>query len=133
MNPPPWITAASTTSTQPIWLDWQRAITRKEIEEKTSILCSINRTQKVYGIFTTSKNISAVFLTVILNFKCVKMTMNYDYDSVVSVILPVENKILSITPYIKIDKSTPTFYTFCHNTAVVFLLVVKMEAPHYNN
>ncbi len=36
------------------------------------------------------------------------MTMNCDYDSVLGVILPVEN-----------------FYT-----AVIFLLVVKMAAPH---
>ncbi len=48
-------------------------------------------------------------LTVILNFIGVKMTMNCDYDSVVGVILPVENKILLIVH-------------------AVFLLVVKMAA-----
>ena len=35
----------------------------------------------------------------------VKMTMNCEYDSVVGVILLVENKIL---PQIEIDKNTPT-------------------------
>ncbi len=45
-------------------------------------------------------------LTVIL-----KMTMNCDYDSVGGVILPVENKILSIdcTSHIEIDKKHPLF------------------------
>ena len=38
--------------------------------------------------------------------------MNCDYDSVVGVNLPVENKILlfvQCTPHIKIDKNKPTF------------------------
>ncbi len=51
------------------------------------------------------------------------MTINCDYDSVVDVILPVENKILAIvrTPHIEIDKNTSTFfYTFVKNTAAVF-------------
>ncbi len=60
-----------------------------------------------------------------------KMTMNWEYDSVVGVILPVENKILPIyTPQIEINKNTPIFFTlFAKNTAAVFLLVVKMAAP----
>ena len=55
-----------------------------------------------------------VNLTVILNFICVKMTMNSDYDSVVGVILPVENKILPIVHLIlKLTKTHPLLYTFC--------------------
>ena len=37
-----------------------------------------------------------VNLTIILDFIGVKMSMNCDYDSVVGVIMPVENKILPI-------------------------------------
>ncbi len=50
--------------------------------------------------------------------KCVKMIMNCDYDSVVDVILPVENKILLVvrTPRIEIDKHTPTFLRFLPKT-----------------
>ena len=55
------------------------------------------------------------------------MTMNCDNDSV---ILPVENKILSIVHLIlKLSKTHPLFKTFCQKTAAVFLLVVKMAAP----
>ena len=67
-------------------------------------------------------------LAVILNFIGVKMTMNCEYDSGVGVILPVKNKILPIVHLkLKIDKNTPTVK---ENTAAVFLLVVKMAAPH---
>ena len=53
-----------------------------------------------------------VNLTVILNFICVKMTMNCEYDSVVGVILPVENKLLPIVHLIlKLTKTL--YYTFC--------------------
>ena len=65
-------------------------------------------------------------LTVILNFIGVKMTMNCEYDSIVGVILPVENKILPIVHLIL----TKTHPLFAKNTAVVFLLVVKMSAFH---
>ena len=42
------------------------------------------------------------------------MTMNCEYDSVVGVILPVENKILPIVHLIlKLTKTHPLFYTFC--------------------
>ncbi len=55
-----------------------------------------------------------VNLTVILNFIGVKMTMNCEYDSVVGVILPVENKILPIVHLnFKLQKYTHFFYTFC--------------------
>ena len=88
----------------------------------------------VHGIFTTSKNTTAVNLTVILNFIGVKMTMNCDYDSsVVGVILPVEKEILPIVQLIdiEIDRTTHTFFTlFAKNTVAVFLIVVKMAAPH---
>ena len=68
-------------------------------------------------------------MTVILNFIGVKMTMNCDNDSVVGVILPVENKILSIVHLIlKLSKTHPLFRNFCQNTEAVFLLVVKMAA-----
>ena len=56
------------------------------------------------------------------------MTMNCaDYDSVVSVIFPVENKILPIV-HLKLEL-TKTHPLFDKNTAVVFLLVVKMAGP----
>ena len=49
-------------------------------------------------------------LTVILSFIGVKMTMNSDYDSVVGVILPVENKILPIVYFIlKLTKTHQLF------------------------
>ena len=80
---------------------------------------------KVHDIFTTSKNTSAVFLTichetvnltVILNFIGVKMTMNCEYDSVVGVILPVEYKILPIVHLkLKLTK-TPAFLHFLPKT-----------------
>ena len=55
-----------------------------------------------------------VNLTVILNFIGVKMTTNCEYDSVVGVILPVENKILPIVqPKLKLTKTHPLFYCFC--------------------
>ena len=59
------------------------------------------------------------------------MAINCDYDSVVGVILPVENKILPIVHLIlKLTKLHPLFFTlFAKNTAVVVLLVVKMAAP----
>ncbi len=42
------------------------------------------------------------------------MTMNCEYDSVVGVILPVENKILPIVHLkLKLTKTHPLFYTFC--------------------
>ncbi len=72
-----------------------------------------------------------VNLTVILNCIGVKMTMNVEYGSVVGVILPVENKILPIVHLI--IKLTKTHPLFTKNTAVVFLLVVKMAAPQYTN
>ncbi len=61
----------------------------------------------------------------------VKMTKNCDYDSVVGVILPVENRIpiANCTPQIEIDKNTPLFYTVCQKHSQLFLLVVKMAAP----
>ncbi len=61
--------------------------------------------------------------TVNLNFIGVKMTMNCDYDSVVGLILPIENKILPIVHFkLKLTKTHRLF-------AAVFLLVVKMAAP----
>ena len=58
------------------------------------------------------------------------MTMNCDYDSVVGVINPVENKILQIVHLIlNWQKHTHFFTLFAKNTVVVFLLVVKMAAP----
>ena len=49
------------------------------------------------------------------------MTMNCEYDSVVSVILPVENKILLILHLqLKLTKTLPLFSLFARNTAVVF-------------
>ncbi len=51
-----------------------------------------------------------VNLTVILNFIGVKMTMNCEYDSVVGVILPVQNKKLPIVHLIsKLTKTHPLF------------------------
>ncbi len=51
-----------------------------------------------------------VNLTVILNFIGVEMTMNCEYDSVVGVILPVENKILPIVNLkLKLTKTHPLF------------------------
>ena len=51
-----------------------------------------------------------VNLTVILNFIGVKMTMNCEYDSIVGVMLPVENKILPIVQLIlKLTKTHPLF------------------------
>ena len=42
------------------------------------------------------------------------MTMNCDYDSVVGVIMPVENKILPIVNLmLKLTNTHPLFYTFC--------------------
>ncbi len=65
--------------------------------------------------------------TVILNFIGVKMTINCDYDSVVGVILPVENKILPIVHLnLKVIKTHPFFTLFAKNK---FLIVVKMAAP----
>ncbi len=46
------------------------------------------------------------------------MTMHCDYDSVVGVI-----------SHIEIDKTHPLFTLFSKNTAVEFLLVVKMAGP----
>ena len=55
-------------------------------------------------------------LTVILNSIGAKMTMNCEYDNVVGVILPVENKILPIVHLkLKLTKTHPLFYTFCQN------------------
>ncbi len=55
-----------------------------------------------------------VNLTVILNLTGVKITMNYENDSIVGVILPVENKILPIVNLkLKLTKTLPLFYTFC--------------------
>ena len=55
--------------------------------------------------------------------------MNCNYDSVVGVLLPVENKILPIILLtLKLTKTHPLFTPFAKNTAVVFLLVVKMPA-----
>ncbi len=52
--------------------------------------------------------------SVISNFIDVKMTMNCDYDSVIGVILPVENKILPIVHLLlELTKTHPLFYTFC--------------------
>ncbi len=51
-----------------------------------------------------------------MNFhkKGVKMTMNCDYDSVLGVILLVENKILPIVHLIlKLTKTHLLYYTFC--------------------
>ncbi len=61
------------------------------------------------------------------------MTMNCYYDSVVGVILPEENEILPIIHLIlKLTKTHQIFPLFAKNTAVVFLLVVKMTAPFFN-
>ena len=58
------------------------------------------------------------------------MTMNCEYDSVVGVILPVENRILQIVHLkLKLTKTHPFFTLFAKNTAAVFLLVVKMGVP----
>ena len=58
--------------------------------------------------------VHGIFLTVIFNFIGVKMTMNCEYDSVVGVILPVENKILPIVHLkLKLTKTHQLFYTFC--------------------
>ncbi len=60
-----------------------------------------------------------VNLTVILNFIDVKMTMNYDYDSEVGVILPVENIILPIVHLLlKLTKTHPLIHTLCQKTSV---------------
>ena len=68
----------------------------------------------------------------ILNFRGVKMSMNFDYDSVVGVILPVKNKILPIVHLIlKLTKTHPLFYTFCQKHSGCVLLVVKMAAPRH--
>ena len=53
--------------------------------------------------------------------------MNCEYDSVVGVILPVENKITPIKQLIL--NLTKTHPLFAKHTAVFFLLVVKMAAP----
>ncbi len=72
-------------------------------------------------------------LTVILNFIVVKMTMNCEYDSVVGVILPVENKILSnVHLKLKLTKHTHFFTLFAKNTVAVFLLVVKMATSRFH-
>ncbi len=56
--------------------------------------------------------------------------MNSDYDSEVGEILPVENKILPILHLkLKLTKHTRIFTLYAKNTAVVFLLMVKMTAP----
>ncbi len=55
------------------------------------------------------------------------MTMNCDNDSVLGVIMPVENKMLPILNLILI--LTKTHPLFAKNTAAVFLLVVKVAAP----
>ncbi len=63
------------------------------------------------------------------------MTMNCEYDSVVGVILPVDNKMLPIVHLnLKLTKTHPLFYTFCQKPVAVFLLVVKMAAslPYSN-
>ncbi len=58
------------------------------------------------------------------------MTLNCEYDSVVGVILPVENKILPIVHLkLKLTIHTQFCTLFAKNTAAVFLLVVKMAAP----
>ena len=59
------------------------------------------------------------------------MTMNCEYDSVVGVILPVENKILPIV-HLKL-KLTKTHPLFAKNTVAVFMLVVKKAAPPVNS
>ncbi len=43
------------------------------------------------------------------------MTQNCDYDSLVGVILPVDN-IDNCTPHIEINKNTPTFSHFLPKT-----------------
>ncbi len=59
------------------------------------------------------------------------MSMNFDYDSVLGVILPVENKILPIIHLtLKLTKHIQFFTLFAENTAAVFLLVVKRAATH---
>ena len=69
-------------------------------------------------------------LTIILNFIGVKITINCNYDSVVGVLLPAENKILPIILLkLKLTKTHPLFTLFAKNTAAVFLLVLKMAAP----
>ena len=51
-----------------------------------------------------------VNLTFILNFIGVKMTLNCEYDGVVGVILPMENKILPIVQLLlKLTKKHPFF------------------------
>ncbi len=58
------------------------------------------------------------------------MTMNCEYDSVVGVILPVDNKRLPIVHLkLNLTKKHPFFTLLAKKTAVVFLLVVKMVAP----
>ncbi len=55
------------------------------------------------------------------HFIGVKMTMNCDHDSILGVVLPVENRILPIVHPIEIDKNTPLFYTFClkHSSCIL--------------
>ncbi len=58
------------------------------------------------------------------------MTMNCEYDSVVSVILPVENKILASVHFIlKLTKTHPLFYTFCQKHSGCFFASGKMAKP----
>ncbi len=72
---------------------------------------------RVYGVFTTSIGL--------------KMTMNREYDSEGGVILPVENKLLSIVHLLlKLTKNIH-FTLFAKNRAVVFLLVVKMAQARF--
>ncbi len=69
-------------------------------------------------------------MTVILNFIGLKMTMNCDYDSIVGVILPVENKYCQLYN-IEIDKNTPTFLHLCQkHSGFVFASGKNGSIPH---
>ena len=59
------------------------------------------------------------------------MTMNCEYDSVVGVILPVENKILPIVHFkLKLTITHSLFSTFCQKYSGCVFASGKMAAPH---
>ncbi len=55
-----------------------------------------------------------IILVLRMSLDICEMTMNCDYDSVVGVILPVDNKIVPIVHLkLKLTKTHPLFYTCC--------------------
>ncbi len=72
-----------------------------------------------------------VNLKVLWNFIGVKKTMNFDYDSVVGVILPVENKILPsvVQLKLKLTKKHPLYTFYQKHSGCVFASSKNASTP----